>query len=146
MSKYPIHLTDEQREHLHKLIRGGKAPARKLTHARILLKADAQEADPQTAQALEVSVPTIWRVRKRFCEEGFESALEHKHPRQLKPPRLDGRGQARLFALACSDPPAGRARWTLQLLADRLVELDVVPHICLETVRKTLKKGTLHLI
>lgn len=92
-------------------------------------------------RALEVSVATIWRVRHRFCTEGFESALAHKHPRQLNPPRLDGRGQAQLFALACSEPPQGRARWTLQLLADQLVELEIVPHICQETVRKTLKKG-----
>ena len=146
MSKYPIALSDEQRSTLQHPIRGGAAPARKLTHARILLKADQGLGDAAIADALEVSVVTVWRVRRRFVSEGFASALEHKHPAQLKPPRLDGRAEAQLVRLACSTPPDGHARWSLRLLADALVEAEIVPHIAPETVRQTLKKTRLRLI
>ena len=146
MSKHPIVLTDDQRSTLQHLIRGGTAPARKLTHARILLKAEQGLPDPVIAEALEVSVVTIWRVRRRFGTEGFASALDHKHPTQLKPPRLDGRAEAQLTQLACSTPPAGRARWSLRLLADALVEAEIVPHIAPETVRQALKETSCRLI
>ena len=146
MKKYKVTLTDEERQLLHDLIAAGKAAARKLTHARILLKADASQGglhwpDWRIADALEVHIATIERVRQRFVEQGLEAALERK-PRD-KPPRpikLDGRAEARLIALACSPPPEGRAVWTMQLLADKLVELEVVESISDETVRTTLKK------
>ena len=146
MKKYKVTLTDEERQLLHDLIAAGKAAARKLTHARILLKADASQGglhwpDWRIADALEVHIATIERVRQRFVEQGFEAALERK--RRDKPPRpikLDGRAEARLIALACSPPPEGRAVWTMQLLADKLVEVEVVESISDETVRTTLKK------
>jgi transposase len=146
MKKYRVTLTAEERESLVALIAVGKAAAKKLTHARILLKADQAEGGPgwidqRIAEALEVSVATIERVRQRFVEEGLESALGRK--KQDKPSRerkLDGAGEARLIALACSKAPKGRVAWTLQMLADELVELKVVDSICPETVRQTLQK------
>ena len=146
MKKYKITLTAEERQSLHDLIAKGKGAASKLTHARILLKADASDdglhwPDWRIADALEVHVATIERVRQRFVELGFEAALERK--KRETPPRpikMDGRAEARLIALACSQPPDGRAAWTMQLLADKLVELEVVDSISDETVRKTLKK------
>jgi hypothetical protein len=143
MSKHPITLTDEERASLRRLIGSGIAPARTLTRARVLLKADQGLGDAAIANALEISVPTAWRIRGRFLAEGLDSALAHKHPVHLKPPRLDGRAEAHLVTLACSTPPEGRARWSLRLLADALIELDLVPHISPETVRKTLKKTPL---
>lgn len=146
MKKYRVTLTSDEREQLAGLIAAGKAAAQKLTHARILLKADQAEGGPgwideQIAEALEVSVATIERVRQRFVEQGLERALGRK--RQDQPSRarkLDGAGEARLIALACSKPPLGRVVWTLEMLADQLVELQVVDSICPETVRQTLKK------
>ena len=146
MKKYKVTLADEERQLLHDLLAAGKAAARKLAHARILLKADASEGglhwpDWRIADALEVHVATIERVRQRFVEQGFDAALERKQ--RDKPPRpikLDGRAEARLIALACSQPPEGRAVWTMQLLADKLVELEVVESISDETVRLALKK------
>lgn len=140
MSKHPITLTDHERTTLRRLIRSGTAAARTLTRARVLLKADQGLGDAAIAQTLDISVPTAWRIRRRFLAEGLASALAHKHPTQLKPPRLDGRAEAHLLALACGTPPRGHGRWSLRLLADALVEAEVVPHISPETVRKTLKK------
>jgi transposase len=146
MSKYKVTLTAEDRQQFHDLIRAGKAAAKKLTHARILLKADAAEGGPawpdeRIAEAVDVSTDTIGRVRQRFVEEGLEAALVRK--RQERPSRertLDGRAEARLIALACSAPPTGRKAWTLRLLADRLVELEIVETVSHETVRRVLKK------
>jgi transposase len=146
MTKYKVTLTAEERQQLHDLVRAGKAAAKKLMHARILLKADAAEGGPawpdeRIAEAVEVSAATVGRVRRRFVEEGLEAALVRK--RQDRPSRerkLDGRAEARLIALACSEAPDGRAAWTLQLLADKLVELRVVDSVCDETVRRVLKK------
>jgi transposase len=146
MKKYTVTLTAEERQQLHDLTRAGKAAAKKLMHARILLKADAAPGGPawpdeRIAQALDVSAATTGRVRQRFVEEGLEAALVRK--KQGRPSRervLDGRAEARLIALACSAPPAGRAAWTLRLLADRLVELEVVGAVSYETVRRVLKK------
>ena len=146
MKKYKVTLTADERQTLHDLINTGKAAARKLVHARILLKADASDdglhwPDWKIADALEVGIQTVERVRQRLVEEGFDAALERK--KRLTPPRavkLDGRGEARLIALACSPPPDGRARWTMKLLADKLVELEVVESISDETVRTVLKK------
>jgi transposase len=146
MNRYKVTLTAEERQQLHDLIRAGKAAAKKLTHARILLKADAAEGGPawpdeRIAEAVDVSTDTIGRVRQRFVEEGLEAALVRK--KQDRPSRertLDGRAEARLIALACSAPPAGRKAWTLRLLADRLVELEIVETVSHETVRRVLKK------
>jgi transposase len=146
MKKYKVTLTDDEREHLTGLIASGKAAAKKLAHARILLKADSADggpawADDRIAGAVEVSTDTAARVRQRFVEDGLEPALGRKT--QDKPSRqrkLDGAAEARLIALACSKAPRGRVAWTLEMLADKLVELKVVDSICPETVRKTLQK------
>jgi transposase len=146
MKRDKVTLDADERQHLHDLIAAGKAAARKLTHVRILLKADAAEGGPawpdrQIADALEVSTDTVERVRQRFVEQGLDAALDRKQrerpPREIK---LDGRAEARLIALACSTPPEGRAVWTMQLLADKMVELEVVDSISDETVRLALKK------
>jgi transposase len=146
MKKYKVTLTAEERQHLSELIAAGKAAARKLAHARVLLKADAADGGPawpdaRIAEAVEVGVATIERIRQRFVEQGLEAALgRKKQDRPSRPRKLDGRAEARLIALACSAPPEGRKEWTMQLLADRLVELRVVDAVCDETVRRALKK------
>lgn len=143
--KYPVTLTRTEREHLESLIASGTAPARKLTHARILLKADESTEGPgwvdeQVAEAVEVSQPTVSRVRKQYFEEGLEAALNRRAPNREYYRKLNGEQEARLIALACSEPPEGQARWSLRLLADRMVELDVVEDLSYQTVRRTLKK------
>ena len=145
MKKYKVTLTPDERQHLQDLIAAGTAAAKKLAHARILLKADAAAGGPawpdnRIADAVEVSTDTVARVRERFVEQGLEAALVRK--KQDKPSRertLDGRAEAKLIALACSAPPDGRTEWTMQLLADRLVALKIVGTISDETVRRTLK-------
>src|SRR6478672_8777490 len=147
MKKYCVTLTADERESLTALIAAGKAAARKLAHARVLLKADQADGRPgwpdhRIAEAIEVSVATIERVRQRFVEQGLEAALVRKT--QARPSReraLDGRAEAKLIALACSSPPDGRKAWTMRLLADKLVELEVVPTLSDETVRRSLKKA-----
>ena len=143
--KYPVILTQTEREQLKDLIAAGTAPARKLTHARILLKADQSPQGPawvdeEVADAVEVSQPTVSRVRKQYFEEGMEAALNRRPPNREYHRKLDGEQEARLVALACSEPPEGQARWSLGLLADRMVELEVVEEISYQTVRRTLKK------
>jgi homeodomain-containing protein len=142
--KYRVRLTDEERNHLQKLVRKGKAHVRKLLYARILLKADedgpASWTDERIADALEVSVATVARERRRYCEEGLEIALMPKKPGLPRRRVLDGRAEAHLIALACSNPPEGRDHWPLRLLADRMVELGYVESLSYETVRRTLKK------
>jgi len=146
MKKYKVTLTAEERQQLHDLVNTGKAAAKKLAHARILLKADAAPGGPawldqRIADAVEVSVATVERVRQRFVEQGLGAALSRKpRERPARQPKLDGRGEARLIALACSAPPEGRKEWTMKLLADRLVELEVVDSVSDETVRRVLKK------
>ncbi len=146
MKKYRVTLTPEERQSLRELIAEGQAAARKLAHARVLLKADAADGGPawtdaRIAQALEVGVATIERIRQRCVEQGLEAALGRKpQDRPSRPCVLDGRAEARLIALACSAPPAGRREWTMQLLADKLVELQIVDAVCDETVRRALKK------
>ena len=130
---------------MHELLSKGKAAARTLTHARILLKADEGDAGPrltddEIALDLDVNRSTVERVRVRCVEEGVEAALRPRPSRQLHPRKLDGVQEAHLIALACSPVPKGRARWSLRLLADKLVELEVVEDISYETVRQTLKK------
>jgi transposase len=143
--KYIVTLTEEERRMLQEMLSRGKAAARKLMHARILLKADAAAGGPawddqRIAEALEVGRATVERVRKEFVEEGLEVALERRKPRRVYPRKLDGDGEAHLIALACQAPPEGRSRWTLKLLADRMVELEYVDEISYQTVRRTLKK------
>jgi len=146
MKKYKVTLTAEERQLLHDLVTTGKAAAKKLAHARMLLKADAAPGGPawldqDIADAVEVSVATVERVRQRFVEQGLDAALNRK-PRERpgREPKLDGRAEARLIAVACSAPPQGRKEWTMRLLADKLVELEVVDSISDETVRRALKK------
>ena len=145
MKKYKVTLTAEERQCLHGLIAAGKS-ALKLAHARILLKADAAPGGPawtdaRIAEAVEVNRTTVEQVRQRFVEQGLQAALvRKKQDRPSRERKLDGAGEARLITLACSQPPQGRAAWTLRLLADRLVELEVVPSVSDETVRRALKK------
>lgn len=145
--KYVVTLTAEERQHLGSLITKGKAAARTLTHARILLKADQAEGGPAWPDALiqevlEVGLCTVMRVRERFVLEGLDAALRPRKPAPPQPRKLDGHREAHLIALACSEAPAGQARWTLRLLADRMVELGQVESLSYETVRRTLKKTT----
>lgn len=146
MKKYKVTLTAEERHHLQDLIAAGKAAAQKLTHARILLKADAADGGPAwtdetIAEAVEVSVATVERVRQRFVEQGLEAALgRKKQDRPSRQRKRDGRAEARLIAAACSEPPQGRKEWTMRRLADKLVEREVVDTISDETVRRVLKK------
>jgi transposase len=148
--KYIVTLTEEERQRLEALVSRGKAAARKLIHARILLKADASEEGPDwddaaIAEGLDVGRVTVERVRKTFVEEGFEAALERHKPRRQYLRKLDGEGEAHLIVLACGQAPEGRSRWTLRLLADRLVALEYVDELSYQTVRRTLKKTNLSL-
>jgi len=147
-AKYVVRLTVEERETLESLVAAGRAAADKLLRARMLLKANVGQSGPgwsdeKIAEAFEVGLSTIHRLRQRLVEDGFEAALVRKPRSRHRVPKLDGEKEARLVALACSAPPEGRARWTLQLLADKLVELDVVDSISDETVRLRLKKTNL---
>jgi transposase len=136
---YVVELTEEQRAFLHDLLRKGEAKARMLTRARILLLSDEGRTDRAIAEVLQVNPQTVRNIRKRFAEEGLEAALQER-PRPGARPKLDGKGEAFLVALACSEPPEGREHWTMQLLAGRLVELGMVESISDETVRRVLKK------
>jgi transposase len=142
----PVLLTAEDRDTLEGLIASGHAPARQLTHARILLKADEAAGMPawpdvKIADALEVSRSTVFRVRERFAWEGLEAALVHRQPKNTKPKKLHGEQEAHLIALACSEPPKGKKRWSVRLLAERFVELECAEEpISRELVRRTLKK------
>jgi hypothetical protein len=145
MKVYRVRLAPEERAQLQEVLSKGKAAARTQTHARILLKADEGVAGPrltddEIAEALDVNRSTVERVRIRCVEEGFEAALHPRPSRQLHPRKLDGIQEAHLVALACSPAPKGRARWSLRLLADKLVELEIVDDISYEAVRQTLKK------
>ena len=139
--KYVVDLTDEERGRLQRLVRCGERPARTIRWAHALLKAAAGGKDQDIAAALDISLPTVQRLRARFVEEGLDAALSGRghQPRPYRR-RLQGAEEARLIALACSAPPAGRARWTLRLLADRLVELAIVESVSYQTVRRVLKK------
>ncbi len=144
--KYIVRLSQEERETLMKLVRGGKAAARKITRGRMLLKADAGTGGPgwtdqRIAETLEIGVRTVENLRRRCVEEGLEAAVTDR-PRPDRPwqRKLDGVGEAKLIALSCSEPPSGRTRWTLELLGDALVALKVTDSISYETVRRTLKK------
>jgi transposase len=143
--KYRVTLTTEEREQLTALVSKGKAAARALTHARILLKTDEAADGPAwpdgaVCEALEVGICTVMRVRERFVEEGLEAALRPRPSSFVQPRKLDGHLEAQLITLACSEAPEGHARWTLRLLADRFVQLGHLEELSHETVRQTLKK------
>lgn len=149
MSKHTkLYLTDEQRSHIENLIRSGSAPARTQTKARILLSTDRSSGrvrkDAEIAESLMVNVATVGRTRKKFIVEGMEAALYDK-PRPGGKPKITGDIEAKLIMLACSDPPEGHSRWTIQLLADKLVELQYVESISRVAVGKRLKKVNLSL-
>jgi transposase len=144
--KYRVTLTTAERQELDGLLARGKADVRRLKHAQILLKADQAEAGPawpdaRIAEALDAGITTVERVRQRFVEEGLASALSpYRGGKRIYSRKLDGAQEAHLVALACSKPPEGRGRWTLRLLARRMVELADVDSVSYETVRQTLKK------
>ncbi len=144
MKKYIVKLTKTEKANLKKIISSGKASARKLAHARILLKADESECqgwkDQEIAKALDVGVSTVERVRKSFVEESFEIALNGRPVPSRNPRKVDGKVEAYLISLACSTPPEGYSYWSLRLLADRLVQAEVIDSISHEEVRRTLKK------
>ena len=148
-SKYAVTLTEAARAQLRTLVGSGRASARMLTRARILLKANQGAGgycwtDAAIAGALDVHPTTVARVRRAFVDGGLDAALERKRPDRAYPRRLDGAAEAHLVALACADPPTGRERWTLRLLADELVRLEVVPTVSHETVRRTLQQTLSH--
>ena len=147
--KYIVTLTQEEQHMLRQMVSRGKGAARKLMHARILLKANSSNSqgldDAAIAEGLEVGRATVERVRKEFVEDGLEAALERKKPRRQYLRKLDGDGEARLIALACSKSPEGTSRWTLRLLSDRMVALEYADNLSHETVRQVLKKTNLSL-
>jgi transposase len=143
---YVVRLSGEERQQLEALIRKGKSPARRLLKARILLKADVSEAgegwsDSRIIEALDASLSMVYRVRKQLVEEGLEAVLSRKQrATPAIPPIFDGEKEAKLIALACSKPPKGRARWTLRLLENKVVELGIVDRASDSTIGRTLKK------
>jgi transposase len=147
--KYRVTLTDIERAYLETLTTSGKGTAQTHLHARILLKADQSALGPNwtdqaISTALDVSIPTIERVRCALVTQGLEAALHRQRPATRRAHKLDGAQEAHLVALVCGAPPEGAARWTLTLLADQLVELKIVDAIAPETVRQTLKKTNLN--
>lgn len=136
---YPVHLTETAREQLQTIVSQGQHSARKIKRANMLLVADQGKSDHHISQSLHCHVTTVERIRKRFVRDGLEFAL-HEKPRPGQPIKLDHRAEAVLIALACSDPPAGRKTWTMELLAGQLVERRLVDQISAETVRLRLKK------
>lgn len=149
-AKYVVRLSDAQRHRLDRLTRTGRAHVRTVAHARTLLLTDASDdgpawTDEKAADALGVSPPTVARTRRRFCEQGLDEAVRTRKGGPGRPPKIDGSAEAYLVALACSEPPQGRARWTVRLLTDRYVTLGLDEGwlgdpVSRETVRQTLKK------
>ena len=144
MEKYIVKLTQEERETLLSMLKKGKASANKLMHARVLLEVDEKKTttktDEKIARDLHISVKTVARIRQRFVEEGLESALLRKPHANPKSRKINGDEEAHLIAICCSTPPEGRSRWTLKLLADRLVEMEVIDSISPVTISRVLKK------
>lgn len=145
---YRVTLTDEERANLTAIVNKGKGAARRITRSRILLLADEYRADggwkdADIVQALGVHQRTVERVREKCVEMGIEAALNHTRPTKRKPPLLDGAAEARLVQIACSEAPDGHEHWSMQMLADKLIELEIVETISRETVRTTLKKMNL---
>ena len=152
VKKYVVKLSEDERNQLNEMIRKGKSSAQRLTKARILLKADVSEAgegwsDSRIMDALETSATTVYRTRQQLVEEGFEAVLSRKQRASPPvPPIFDGEKEAKLIALACSQPPKGRARWTLRLLEDKVVELSIVDRASDSTIGRVLKKTRSSLI
>lgn len=147
---YIVRLSEEERESLQRITKTGKHAARKVMRAQILLRVDANRADGgkrdvEVAQTLNISQRTVERVRQSYVEQGIEAALNHKRPRNRLPRLMNGTVEAKLCQIACSPAPDGRERWTMQLLADQLIDLEIVQTISDETVRTTLKKMNLSL-
>ena len=140
--EYQVQLSRSERDHLENLVSTGTESARKLTRARILLKADAGWIDKEIVKALDVGLATVGRIRLRYATEGLESAINRKKPRRRYERKIDGADEAQLIALTCSEPPEGYARWSLRLLAEHLVTLEQVEveSVSHETVRQVLKK------
>ena len=142
--KYIVRLSQEERSELVALTSKGRASVQKIKHANVLLKVDADGpdwSDEQAGEAFECAPRTVFSIRQRFVEQGLEAALSRKQrERPSREPRLDGDKQARLVQIACSEPPPGRARWTLRLLSERLMELEIVESISPPTVLRELKK------
>lgn len=143
--KYRVTLTDAERNYLETVTTSGKSSAHQHLHARILLKADQSPGAPAwtdqaISSALDVSIPTIERIRRALVTDGLDAALQRRRAYAPRARKLDGAREAQLVALVCSEPPQGASRWTLSLVADKLVELKIVDKIAPETVRQTLKK------
>jgi transposase len=139
---YEVNLSQSERDHLENLISTGSEKARKLARARILLKANEGWTDPEIARSVDVGIATVERTRKKYATEGLDSALNRKPTSRQQERKIDGAAEAHLIALTCSNPPEGYARWTLQLLAEHLVQLEQVDidSVSTETVRRALKK------
>ena len=137
--KYKVELTQSERASLKEVTSKGRLSARKMKRALALLRADGGMSDPKIAEAISMSADTVARVRKRFAEEGLERALNER-PRPGQKRKLDGRQEAHLVAIACSDPPEGHTHWTLRLLADKVVEMEFAQSVSIETIRQILKK------
>ena len=145
VKKYRVELSWEEQEELKGLVSKGRVAAYRQTHARVLLLSDENQAegpllDQEIARVLKIGTATVERVRRRCVEEGVEAALSRRQQLKRRPKKLDGTGEAHLIALACSKPPEGQVKWTMQLLADGLVEREIVESISSETVRRTLRK------
>ena len=143
--KYIVRLKRDERERLQKLVQNGKGSTKMLTNARILLKADQTHGQPgwtdaAISDAFDISVATVERVRQRYVRHGLDAAVKRRSRSRERARRLDGKQEAHLIALACSEPPTGHERWTLRLLADRMVKLEYADELSHETVRQTLKK------
>jgi transposase len=148
MVRYRVTLTEQERDALRRIASTGKGTARRALHARVLLLADQGEhgqhrSDAEIIDALDVGRSTIYRIRERFVEDGLEAALvPRKMPRRPDKVKIQGETERKLIALACSDPPEGRCRWTMELLADQIVQLGAVGAVSQETIRRALKKTT----
>ena len=148
--KYIVSLTSSERDFLEQLTKKGKIAAYKMNHARILLKADINQEeggwiDRKISESLDIGHATIERVRQRFVEEGIEAALNRREQKKRRPKIIDGEKEAYLIAIACSETPKGKSNWTLQMLADKMVELNCVEQVSTETIRQSLKKTNLNL-
>ena len=146
MSKYSVKLNKEQRKLLDDLVKKGEAPARKIMHAQILLKSDTGQwgprwRDKQIQEVFGLGETVIKRVRKRYVDNGLEDALQRrKQPKRPEKQKIDGKQEAQVIAVLCTEQPEGKERWTLRALTDRIVELEIVEQISYETVRSVLKK------
>jgi transposase len=141
-----VKLSEQERQYLQKVVRSGKDKARKITRCRILLLADESngKTDQEISEALNICLATIFNIRRRYHQEGLERAIREA-PRSGQPPQFKGKTMARITAIACSKPPEGYGRWSLRLLADRVVELDIVENISHVSIRNILKKTNLSL-